>query len=121
MNIREDLQQLKTGKRDLRKFGFLVGGAFATFALLLWLRHKDAYPYFLWASVTLIAFGAVLPRALKYVYILWMTLAFALGFIMTRVILTVFFFLYVTPIRVIAGLFGKDLPALKFDEPAASF
>src|SRR5439155_958772 len=83
----------KTGKRDLRKFGFLVGGAFATFALLLWLRHKGAYPYFLWASVTLIAFGAVLPRALKYVYILWMTLAFALGFIMTRVILTLLIFL----------------------------
>src|SRR5438132_12817776 len=95
MNIREDLQQLKTGKLDLRKFGFLVGGAFAAFALLLWLRHKGAYAYFLWASVTLLAFGAVLPRALKYVYTLWMTLAFALGVLMTRVMLRMFFFLVV--------------------------
>jgi hypothetical protein len=121
MNIREDIQQLKTGKRDLRKFGFLVGGAFATFALLLWLRHKAAYPYFLWASVTLIALGAVLPRALKYVYILWMTLAFALGFIMTRVILTLFFFLVVTPIGLVARLFGKDFLRLKLDKSALSY
>jgi hypothetical protein len=121
MNIREDIQQLKTGKRDLRKLGFLVGGAFATFALLLWLRHKAAYPYFLWASVTLIALGAVLPRALKYVYILWMTLAFALGFIMTRVILTLFFFLVVTPIGLVARLFGKDFLRLKLDKSALSY
>lgn len=91
MNIREDIQRLKIGTHDLRKFGLLVGGVFAAFALLFWLRHKPAYPYFLVAGVALIAFGAVLPRALKYVYISWMTLAFVLGFIMAHVILTLFF------------------------------
>lgn len=121
MNIREDIQQLKTGAHDLRKFGLLVGGVFATFALFLWLRHKAAYPYFLWPGVTLIAFGAVMPRALKYVYIPWMTLAFVLGFIMARVVLALFFFLVVTPIGLVARLFGKDFLRLKLDKSASSY
>jgi hypothetical protein len=28
MSIRADLKKLKTGNRDLRKFGLMVGGAF---------------------------------------------------------------------------------------------
>lgn len=121
MNIREDIQRLKIGTHDLRKFGLLVGGVFAAFALLFWLRHKPAYPYFLVAGVALIAFGAVLPRALKYVYISWMTLAFVLGFIMAHVILTLFFFMIVTPIGLAARLFGKDFLRLKLDKSASSY
>ncbi len=121
MNIREDIQQLKTSARDLRKFGLMVGGVFATFALVLWLRHKTAYPYFLWTGVTLITLGAVLPRTLKYVYIAWMTLALVLGFVMARVILTLLFFLIVTPIGLVAGLLGKDFLRLKLDKSASSY
>lgn len=121
MTIREDIQQLKTGPRDLRKFGLMVGGVFAALAVLLWLRHKPSYPYFLWPGLTLIAIGAVLPRVLKYVYIAWMSVAFVLGFIMTRVILTLLFFLIVTPIGLVARLFGKDFLQLKLDTSASSY
>ena len=48
MNIREDIKQLKTGDRDLRKFGLMVGGVFARLGLLFLWRHKAFYPYFLW-------------------------------------------------------------------------
>lgn len=121
MNIREDIQKLKTGPRDLRKFGLMVGGVFVGLALLLWLRHKPAYPYFLWPGLILVVFGAVLPRALKYVYIPWMTLAFVLGFVMAHVILTLFFFLVVTPIGLAARLFGKDFLQLKLEKSASSY
>ena len=74
------------------------------------------------AGVALIAvFGVVLPRALKYVYISWMTLAFVLGFIMSNVILTLFFFMIVTPIGLLARLFQKDFLARKWDKRAASY
>ena len=121
MAIREDIAKLKTGARDLRKFGLLVGGVFAAVAVLFWLRHKPTYVYFLWPGVALIAFGAIWPRALKFIYIAWMTLAFVLGFIMAHVILTLFFFLVVTPIGLVARLFGKDFLRLKLDKSASSY
>ena len=121
MNLREDLKQLKTGDRDLRKFGLLVGGVFTALGVIVLLRHKAHYPYFLWPGAVLIAFGAVFPRALKYVYLVWMSVAFVLGFIVSHVILGLFFFLVITPIGLLARGFGKDFLSLKLDRQAASY
>ena len=121
MNIREDIKQLKTGERDLRKFGLLVGGVFAVLGILFLLRHKAHYPYFLIPGVVLVVFGAVFPRALKYIYIAWMSVAVVLGFVMAHVILTLFFFLVITPIGLVARLFGKDFLGLKLDGQAATY
>jgi hypothetical protein len=121
MSIRADLEKLKTGVRELRKFGLMVGGVFAAIGVLFLLRHKSSYPFFLGAGAALIAFGAVRPRLLKWIYIAWMALAFTLGFVMSNVILTLFFFLLVTPIGLIARLFGKDFLARNWDKDAASY
>jgi hypothetical protein len=121
MNIRDDIQQLKTDDRALRKFGLMVGGVFAVLGFLFWLRHKAHYPYFLWPGAALILLGAILPRTLKYVYIAWMSVAFVMGFMMAHVILTLFFFLIITPIGLIARVFGKDFLSLKLDRGAESY
>jgi len=121
MNLQEDIKQLKTGDRDLRKFGLMVGGVFAGLGgLFLW-RHKGHYPYFLWPGIGLVVFGVMLPQVLKWVYIAWMSVAFVLGFVMAHVMLTLLFFLVITPIGWIARLFGKDFLGLKLDRTAASY
>jgi hypothetical protein len=121
MSIRQQINDLKTGTPDLRKFGLLVGGVALLIGLLLLLRHKTNYAYLFWPGAILIAFGAVWPRALKYPYIAWMTMAFALGFIMSHVILTLLFFLLVTPISLFARLIGKDFLNRKLDLQAATY
>jgi hypothetical protein len=121
MNIRDDIKQLKTSDRDLRKFGLMVGGVFAVLGLLLLWRHKTYYPYFLWPGGGLVLLGAVLPRALKWIYIAWMSLAFVLGFIMAHVILTLLFYLVLTPIGLVARLCGQDFLSLKLDRAAKSY
>jgi hypothetical protein len=121
MSIRADLKKLKTGVRDLRKFGLTVGGVFVLLGALLLLRHRSSYSFFLGAGAVLMAFGVIWPRALKYVHIAWMALAFTLGFVMSNVILTLFFFLFVTPIGLLARLFRKDFLARKLDKQAASY
>ena len=121
MSIHADLKKLKTGARDLRKFGLEVGGVFILLGVLLLLRHRSTYLSFLCAGALLTASGVIWPRALKYVYIAWMALAFTLGSIMSNVILTLFFFLFVTPIGLLARLFQKDFLARKWDKQAASY
>jgi hypothetical protein len=121
MSIRQQINDLKTDTPNLRKFGLLVGGVLCLLELLLLLRHKTNYPYLFWPGAILIAFGTVWPRALKYPYLAWMTMAFALGFVMSQVILTLFFFLLVTPIGLFARLFGKDFLNRKIDLQATTY
>src|SRR5436853_6101927 len=121
MSIRQQINDLKTDSPSLRKFGLLVGGVALLIGLVLLLRHKTNYPYLFWPGTVLITFGAVWPRALKYPYIAWMTMAFALGFVMSQVILTLFFFLLVTPIGLVARLFGKDFLNRKRDPQATTY
>ena len=121
MSIRQQINDLKTDTPDLRKFGLLVGGVLCVFGLLLLLRQKTNYPYLFWPGAVLIAFGVLWPDALKYPYIAWMTMAFALGFVMSQVILTLFFFLLVTPISLFARLLGKDFLNRKRDLQATTY
>jgi hypothetical protein len=121
MSIRQQINDLKTDIPNLRKSGLLVGGVALLIGLVLLLRHKANYPSLLWPGAVLIALGAVWPRALKYPYIAWMTIAFALGFVMSHVILTLFFFLLVTPIGLVARLFGKDFLNRKLDPTVTTY
>src|SRR5438067_13516896 len=121
MSIHAELRKLRTGAGDLRKFGLMVGAGFIFLGVLLLLRHRSSYVAFCGAGALLTAFGVIWPRALKYVYIAWMALAFTLGFVMSNVILTLFFFLFVAPIGLLARLFQKDFLARKWDKQAASY
>jgi len=121
MNIRDDIKQLKTDDCDLRKFGLMVGGVFAVLGLLFLWRHKAHYPYFLWPGAGLVLFGVLWPRTLKWIYIGWMSVAFVLGFVMAHVILTLFFFLLITPLGLVARWFGQDFLSLKLDRSARSY
>ena len=117
----KDIKELKTGTRELRNFGLVVGGVFALLGLLFLARGKAAYPWLLTPGLLLVAFGAIAPCILKYIYLVWMGLALVLGFVVSHVILTVFFFLIITPIGLIARLAGKDFLRLKLDRQANSY
>ena len=119
--ILEDIRQLKTGQRELRNFGLLVGGVFIGLGILFLLRGKPAYPWMLFPGLSLVALGLLLPSFLKYVYIAWMSLAFVLGFVVSHLLLTVFFFLVITPIGLAARIAGKDFLRLKLDRQAKSY
>src|SRR5438445_6838175 len=106
--IREEIKQLKTGPRDLRKFGLTVGGVLSLLGLWFLYRHKAHSPYFLYPGLLLLLLGLAVPRTLKEIYIGWMALAFVLGLIVSTVLLTGFFYLVVTPIGLAARCFGKD-------------
>lgn len=119
--IREELRQLKTAPRDLRRFGLLVGGVFVVLSLVLWLRHKPAFPWLFAPGLALVLLGTLFPRTLKYAYLGWMALAFALGTVVSTLLLTVFYFLVVTPIGLLSRLAGKDFLRLKLDHQASSY
>lgn len=65
-------------------------------------------PYLLAVGAALVLSGLIIPRALVWPNRLWMGLAEALSFVMTRVILAIVFFALVTPIGLLRRLVGGD-------------
>ena len=105
--LRADIKRLlKATPRDLRKFGLTVGGVFCALGLLFYLRHKPWWPWFVWPGVPLMVLGVLLPRCLKWIFFAWMTFAMALGAIVSTILLTLLFYLVVTPVGLIARLSG---------------
>lgn len=119
--IWEDFQALKTGRRELRNFGLLVGGVLAALGLWLTLRQSLWAPWVWWPGLILFLLGALAPTILKRPYLAWMFLALVLGFIVSHLILGVFFFCVITPVGWVARLVGKDFLRLRRDPQATSY
>jgi hypothetical protein len=111
--IRQELKSLKTEPRDLRQFGLMVGGVFLALGLWFVFRHKTWHAWFWAPGGLLIVLGGLAPRALKHVYVSWMALAVTLGLAVSTVLLTLFFYLVVTPMGLVARLCGKDFLSRK--------
>ena len=119
--IVEEIKQLKTAPSDLRKFGVMVGGVLCGLGLWFLYRHKAHYPGFLYPGLVLVALGLSAPKSLKQVYIAWMAFAFILGLIVSTGLLTVFFYLVVTPLGLTARVFRKDFLKRNWDAKADTY
>ena len=104
--------------REEREFGLIVGGAFTL--LSAWWVYRERFPFVALLTLTLglllVLLGLLFPRVLFYPNKIWMTLAAVLGYISTRIILGIVFFLLITPIGFVKRLFGWD-PLQRRAEP----
>ncbi len=92
---------------SLRRFGRTIGGIFLALALLFIFRQRAAgWPLALLAAIIL-ALAESAPIGLRHFHRAWISFSLAIGWVMTRVLLTLLFFLAVTPIGLLQRLFGK--------------
>jgi hypothetical protein len=119
--LKEEFKLIKETKKDLRKFGLTVGIVLLFIAALLFNFEKTSWIYFGAAGLYLLLNGFFFPRTLKPFNKLWMGLAIVLGFVMSRVILTILFYIILTPVSFIAKIFGKKFMPLKFDKSANTY
>lgn len=94
--------------KELRKFGLTIGVAFGVLSAFLWWRERPSFLLFSGISAALIFAALLVPRVLGPVESIWMKVAHVMGAIMTRVLLTLTYFLMITPIGFLMRLFGKD-------------
>ncbi len=106
--FKDAISEIKESKKDLKKFGLTVGIVLIFIAGFLLLKQKPSAIYFgITGSILfLLAFAA--PTILRPVNKVWMTFAIILGQIMTRIILLILFYVALTPLGLIAKIFGKD-------------
>jgi Saxitoxin biosynthesis operon protein SxtJ len=119
--IAEEIKNIKQSSKDLRKFGITVGLVFILLAFLLFRKHSGVYISIGILGAILFLIGLVFPIILKPLHKVWMTIAILIGWIMTRLILMLFFFIILTPISFLARLFGKRFLDLKIDYSKKSY
>ncbi|MBM2832873.1 MAG: hypothetical protein HW406_34 [Candidatus Brocadiaceae bacterium] len=117
--ITEEINNIKSGRHELRKFGITIGIVLLLVGGFAWWRGKDYYFYFLGTSELFLFLALVTPSVLKPINKIWMTLAILMSWVMTRVILCILFYLGITPIGLLARLFKKDILGIKFSNQTA--
>jgi len=112
----------ETTPKQLRSFGFLVGGIFAVIGVWPFIvRGEDPRWWALILAAFLIFPAAIFPLALAWPHKGWMWLGHILGWINTRIILGVVFYLIVTPTGLIRRWLGKDPMGRKLRPDADSY
>ena len=117
--LKDELKNIKSTREELRKFGLLVGSVLVVLGVLA--RAKSFGVPLVGMGGLLAFFGVMWPAALKPLQKIWMTLAILLGWVMSRVIIMLVFFVIVMPLALVARVVGKHFLALGFDRNAKSY
>jgi hypothetical protein len=114
-------EKIKDTPNDIRKFGILLTVVSLLLAAYSAYRGHSTWPWFVGAAVFFLITGFFFRAVLRPLYLGWMKFAFLLGWVNTRLILGVFFYLILTPIGMAMRLFGRDPLYRKFDRKATSY
>jgi len=115
------MEKLNLDKKSLRKFGITMGVFFLLIAALILFRTKRIPLPITVISAGFFVFGIIVPNLLKPVYIFWMKLARVMGWVNTRIILIIIFYLIFTPIGILMKLFGANLLDKKIEKNRISY
>jgi hypothetical protein len=119
--IKSEYQSLDRSPHALRRFGLTVGLVILLLGSVLWWRRHGAGLLLISIGGLLLLAAALVPSSLKWVHGPWMIGSLALGWIVTRILLTTVFFLVITPIGWLQRLFGKSGIKVAFSANSASY
>lgn len=110
-------------KKELRNFGLVfAAGLILFFGLLIPWLIGYAWPVWPWIAAGVFAiFGIIFPIVLSPLNWLWLKIGFVLGWINTRIILGLIFFVILFPISLVMRIIGKDSMHRKLDEMATTY
>lgn len=122
-DVKYELDKLDFSIKKLRSFGILVGSIILF--LTSWIFSHNLLSvfaiFFFAIGVSLVIFGLFFPSKLSVYYKVWMGIAFALGWIVSRFLLIIIFFIILTPIALTALIFRKKFLNLKIEKQESTY
>ncbi|NQT61594.1 MAG: sxtJ [Candidatus Marinimicrobia bacterium] len=110
-----------TDRGELRRFGKTMGIFLMLLGLVIYFLSLNYALPLISTGTLILLLGLLFPGILKPLFVLWMSFALILGFIMTRIILGLIFFLIFSPIGLVFRLIKKDHLDEAIDPDAASY
>ena len=80
------ISEIKITKKEIRKFGIVIGIILIIIGVILFWKKNIYYPMLMITGIFLLVGGLSIPIILKPIYLIWMIFATILGWVMTRII-----------------------------------
>nr|AYN62327.1 SxtJ [Heteroscytonema crispum UCFS15] len=112
------MEQIKElDKKGLREFGLIGGSIVAVlFGFLLPVIRHHSLSVIPWVIAGILWIWAIIaPTTLNFVYQSWMRIGLVVGWIQTRIILGVLFYIMITPIGLMRRLLNQEPMKLRFE------
>ncbi len=113
--------RIDSSPKEVRKFGFLFSGLCVAVGAYSLYKNGHAWPWLAGGAAFFLGTGLFLHPVLRPIYVGWMKFAQILGWVNTRILLGVFFYLILTPAGLVMRLLGKDPMDRRFDRAARSY
>jgi len=108
--------------KDMRVFGIAMAVVLSGIGVWqFFVPRATAGAILLSVGAAFLLAGLLVPRALLPLYVPWRWFGIGMGFVMTRVILTIFYFLVLTPFGVVRRVLGKDSLERSLDGGASTW
>ena len=108
-------------EKDIRRFGIIALVFFGALCGLGFWTDK-AIPTYLFGFLSVLGCGFILiPTQLKPVYTVWLKIAHFLGKVVTTIVLTITYYVVITPAALLKRLFGGRPLPVKPDKNASSY
>ena len=110
-----------TDPKEIRKFGCIAFIFFGSlFFLCMWL--KKPYAPYVFGALTILGAGfVIIPMRMTPVYSAWLRIAHLIGRVITTIMLSLGFYMVITPAGMIKRLFGGRPLPIKPDRNAATY
>ena len=112
---------MKTDVRELRNFSVILFLCLGILGLIIFWRRGEAGLVFCGLASAFLLCGLTRPKLLLYPYKGWMTLSLILGFLMSHLILSLVYYLVLTPIGILMRMLRKDILCKQFDKNAQTY
>ena len=116
--------KLKENPREWQKFTTVMMVMVGALSTLAWRRGflaREVWLGLIAAAVAVAVTAWIYPAPFRKFYRGGMTVSFHMGQVMSRVLLTLFFFLILTPLGLILRILGKDLLGLRRPAQATTY
>lgn len=120
------LEEMKSVRSEathqkVRKFALTMTIVLAAIGLYFLWKERAAGQYFLIGGGVLLVIGTISPSFLRPFYVAWMSLAVVMGFVMSRVVLSLVFYLVFSPVGIVTRILRKDLLKERIDPERRSY
>lgn len=118
------MENLEKSPKELKKFGLTMALICFLFSLVgIWKNSAlTGLALGLWgATGVFLVLALVAPTSLRLFEKFWMALAEKINKVVTPIILTITFYVLITPLGLLLKLMGKDILSLKIDKTRTTY
>ena len=121
MKLIDEIKTIESSPKKLMEFGLTIGIVLALFVGVSWWKHREINEWWAVTAGIFILLAFLRSKLLYYPQKAWMTLALLMGWGMSKIILSIIYFVMMTPISIYLKFSGKDLLDRKIEKNVSSY